>query len=54
MLKRQQLEAHIHPQINKSMRAGEMTQWLRELTALPEGLGSISSTYMVAHNPVCN
>jgi hypothetical protein len=30
--------------------AGEMAQWLRALTALPEVLSSISSTHMVAHN----
>jgi hypothetical protein len=29
---------------------GEMAQWLRELTALPEVLSSISSNHMVAHN----
>jgi hypothetical protein len=31
-------------------RAGEMTQWLGTLSALPENLGSIPSTHMVAHN----
>jgi hypothetical protein len=31
-------------------RAGEMTQWLRALTVLPEVLSSIPSKYMVAHN----
>jgi hypothetical protein len=30
--------------------AGEMTQWLRALTAFPEDLGSIPSTHMAAHN----
>jgi hypothetical protein len=30
--------------------AGEMTQWLRALTALPEVLSSIPSNHMVAHN----
>jgi hypothetical protein len=30
--------------------AGEMAQWLRVLTALPEVLSSIPSTHMVAHN----
>jgi hypothetical protein len=30
--------------------AGEMTQWLRALTALPEVLNSIPSNHMVAHN----
>ena len=31
-------------------RAGEMAQWLRALTALPEVLSSIPSNYTVAHN----
>jgi hypothetical protein len=30
--------------------AGEMTQWVRALTALPEVLSSIPSNHMVAHN----
>ena len=30
--------------------AGEMAQWLRVLTALPEVLRSILSNHMVAHN----
>jgi hypothetical protein len=30
--------------------AGEMVQWLRALTALPEVLSSILSNHMVAHN----
>jgi hypothetical protein len=30
--------------------AGEMAQWLRALTALPEVLTSILSNHMVAHN----
>jgi hypothetical protein len=30
--------------------AGEMAQWLRAPTALPEVLSSIPSNYMVAHN----
>jgi hypothetical protein len=36
----------------KKMRsgAGEMAQWLRALTALPEILSSIPSNHMVAHN----
>jgi hypothetical protein len=29
---------------------GEMAQWLRALTALPEFLSSIPSKHMVAHN----
>jgi hypothetical protein len=31
-------------------RAGEMAQWLRELTALPEVLSSIPSNHRVADN----
>jgi hypothetical protein len=31
-------------------RAGEMAQWLRALTALPEVLSSIPSNHLVAHN----
>ena len=31
-------------------RAGEMAQWLRALTALPEVPSSIPSNHMVAHN----
>jgi hypothetical protein len=30
--------------------AGEMAQWRRALTALPEILSSIPSNHMVAHN----
>jgi len=30
--------------------AGEMAQWLRALSALPEVLSSIPSNHMVAHN----
>jgi hypothetical protein len=33
-----------------SLGAGEMAQWLRELTALPEVLSSIPSTHVVTHN----
>jgi hypothetical protein len=29
---------------------GEMSRWLRALTALPEVLSSIPSNHMVAHN----
>jgi hypothetical protein len=35
---------------NSVARAGEMTQQLRALTALPEVLSSIPSNHMVAHN----
>ena len=35
---------------NKDNRAGEMAQWLRALTALPEVLSSIPSNHMVDHN----
>ena len=35
---------------NPSPGAGEMTQWLRALTVLPEVLSSFSSNNMVAHN----
>jgi hypothetical protein len=31
------------------MKAGEMAQQFRALTALPENLGSIPSSHMVAH-----
>jgi hypothetical protein len=34
----------------RKARAGEMAQWLRALTALPETLSSIPSNHMVAHN----
>jgi hypothetical protein len=33
---------------NKTSWAGEMTQWLRALTALPEVLSSIPSNHLVA------
>jgi hypothetical protein len=32
------------------MGAGEMAQWGRTLTALPEVLSSIPSNHIVAHN----
>ena len=35
---------------SNSLGAGEMAQWLRALTALPEVLSSIPSNHMVAHN----
>lgn len=30
--------------------AGEMVRWLRALAAFPEALGSVSSTFTVAHH----
>ena len=36
--------------IRELRRAKEMAQWLRELAVLPEGLSSIPSNHMVAHN----
>ena len=33
-------------------RAGEMAQWLRALTALPEVLSLIPSNHVVAHNHI--
>jgi hypothetical protein len=33
-----------------SLVLGEMAQWLRALTALPEVLSSIPSNHIVAHN----
>jgi hypothetical protein len=36
--------------IKKSMRAGEMAEWLRAPTALPKVLSSNPSNHMVAHN----
>jgi hypothetical protein len=35
---------------NFKAEAGEMAQWLRALTALPEVLSSNPSNHMVAHN----
>jgi len=32
------------------LRVGEMAQWLRALTALPEVLSSIPNNHMVAYN----
>jgi len=37
-------------QIKVITGAGEMAQWLRALTALPEVLSSNPSNHMVAHN----
>jgi hypothetical protein len=36
--------------LKPNLRAGEMAQWVRTLTVLPEVLSSIPSNYMVAHN----
>jgi hypothetical protein len=48
------LQPHINKGFNllkkKLLGAGEMAQWLRALTALPEVLSSIPSNHMVAHN----
>jgi hypothetical protein len=38
--------------LKKNYWAGEVAQWLRALTALPEVLSSISSNHVVAHNHV--
>jgi len=42
-LREQSIENNVSP-------AGEMAQWLRALTALPEVLSSIPSNHMVAHD----
>jgi len=34
----------------KTYGAGEVAQWLRALTAVPEVMSSIPSNHMVAHN----
>jgi hypothetical protein len=36
--------------LKTKLRAGEMAQWLRALTAFPEVLSPIPSNHMVAHN----
>jgi hypothetical protein len=36
--------------LRKQFGAGEMAQWLRALTALPEVLSSILGNHIVAHN----
>ena len=33
-----------------SIGAGEMAQWLKALTVLPEDLGSMTRIHMVSHN----
>jgi hypothetical protein len=35
---------------NSTPGAGEMAQWIREPSALPEVLSSIPSNHLVAHN----
>jgi hypothetical protein len=40
----------LHSRKKKGGGAGEMAQWLRALTVLPEVLSSIPSNHMVAHN----
>jgi hypothetical protein len=35
---------------NVTSRVGEMAQWLRAVTDLPEILSSIPSNHMLAHN----
>jgi hypothetical protein len=42
--------ALMHHAIDAQKRAGEMAQWLRALTALPEVMISIPSNHMVARN----
>jgi hypothetical protein len=42
--------AHTHSLKNKIPGTGEMAQWVRALTVLPEVLSSIPSNHMVAHN----
>jgi hypothetical protein len=41
---------HTWKKMKKSLRAGEMAQWLRALTALPKVLRSNPSNLMVGHN----
>jgi hypothetical protein len=38
------------PLLKVKTLAGEMAQWVRELTALPKVLSSNPSNHMVAHN----
>jgi hypothetical protein len=44
-------ETSLQFSVPTNLLAGEMAQWLRALTALPEVLSSIPSTHMVTHNP---
>jgi hypothetical protein len=39
-----------NPYETGNVGAGQMAQWLRALTALPEVLSSIPSNHMVVHN----
>jgi hypothetical protein len=41
---------YTHEKMPNRAKAGEMAQWLRALTAFPEVLSSIPSTYMVVYN----
>ena len=52
MSKAFKLQALCHNSSSKDLPcgAGEVAQWLRALTALPEVLSSIPSNHMVAHN----
>jgi hypothetical protein len=45
-----QMSTAYFPPLQIHMRAGEMAQWLRALTALPEVLNSNPSNHMVAPN----
>jgi hypothetical protein len=47
---RYRARATLYPQLRSENWAGEMAQWLRALTALPEVLSSIPSSHMVAHD----
>jgi hypothetical protein len=40
----------VYEQLRNVSRAGEMAQWLRALTALPEVMSSNPSNHTVAHN----
>lgn len=48
------LDWNLVPIIKIKIGVGEIAQQLRELIILPEDLGSIPSTHMVAHNPPVN
>ena len=41
---------HLIPSPIEKKKAGEMAQWLRALTVLPEDPSSIPSTHMAAYN----